>query len=251
MVYARTNTSTTAAATITWSAPGAAVRWKFSRRRLTDWNRSIGVDTITQLPVTPSRSTESAGLPQEEHFASSGLRKTMPIACRNVMLKCPTMLPFAQAAAAECGFPARKWQAFAPSARQAARCGTPAASTSRQPSKPAQGQSRSLPWPTSCSSPQLSSCSLSPSSATALSDFTLSSPSFSTVATILVATVMRILYSVLALIPVAGFLLAWLAVAVTVLGWVIGWLVLLVKVLQGGPFRLPIIGALAEKQAGA
>jgi uncharacterized membrane protein len=58
---------------------------------------------------------------------------------------------------------------------------------------------------------------------------------------------MLILYSVLVLIPVLGFLLAWLAIAVGVLGWVILWLVLLVKALQGEAFRLPLIGNLAAK----
>jgi len=67
------------------------------------------------------------------------------------------------------------------------------------------------------------------------------------VATVVVAIAMRILYSMLALIPVLGYLLAWLAMAVVALGWVILWLVLLVKALQGETFRLPWIGSLAEK----
>jgi uncharacterized membrane protein len=58
---------------------------------------------------------------------------------------------------------------------------------------------------------------------------------------------MRILYSLLALIPVLGFLLAWLAMVVAVLGWVILWLVLLVKAMQGETLRLPWIGNFAEK----
>jgi uncharacterized membrane protein len=70
---------------------------------------------------------------------------------------------------------------------------------------------------------------------------------FLAVATVVIAIAMRILYSVLALIPVLGFLLAWLATAVAVLGWVILWLVLLVKALQGETFRLPLIGSLAER----
>jgi uncharacterized membrane protein len=70
---------------------------------------------------------------------------------------------------------------------------------------------------------------------------------FLAVATVVAAIVMRILYSVLALIPVAGYLLAWLASAVALLGWMILWLVLLVKALQGETFRLPWIGNLAEK----
>ena len=70
---------------------------------------------------------------------------------------------------------------------------------------------------------------------------------FLAVATILIAVVMRILYSIFVLIPVVGFLLAWLASAVLLLGWAILWLVLVVKALQGETFKLPWIGNLAEK----
>ena len=70
---------------------------------------------------------------------------------------------------------------------------------------------------------------------------------FLTVATIVSAFALRILYSILALIPVVGYLMAWLALAVAVLGWGILWLVLLVKALQGQTFQLPLIGSLAEK----
>ena len=70
---------------------------------------------------------------------------------------------------------------------------------------------------------------------------------FLTVATIVIAFALRILYSVLTLIPVVGYLMAWLTLAVAVLGWGILWLVLLVKALQGQTFRLPLIGSLAEK----
>jgi len=70
---------------------------------------------------------------------------------------------------------------------------------------------------------------------------------FLAVVTIVAAIVVRILYSILALIPVLGYLLAWLASAVALLGWAILWLVLLIKALQGETFRLPFIGSLAEK----
>ena len=66
-------------------------------------------------------------------------------------------------------------------------------------------------------------------------------------ATILAAIAMRILYSLLVLIPVMGYLMAWLTSTVVLLGWVILWLVLLVKAFQGEAFRLPWIGTLAEK----
>jgi uncharacterized membrane protein len=70
---------------------------------------------------------------------------------------------------------------------------------------------------------------------------------FFTVATIAITIALRILYSILTLIPVAGYLLAWLALTVAVLALGILWLVLLVKALQGQFFRLPVIGNLAEK----
>ena len=70
---------------------------------------------------------------------------------------------------------------------------------------------------------------------------------FLAVATVIAAIAMRILYSLLALIPALGYLLAWLATAVTLLGWIVLWLVLVVKALQGDTLRLPWIGSLAEK----
>jgi uncharacterized membrane protein len=70
---------------------------------------------------------------------------------------------------------------------------------------------------------------------------------FLTVVTIVIAIALRILYSILTLIPVVGYLLAWLSLAVAVLGCGILWLVLLAKALQGQTFRLPLIGSLAEK----
>jgi uncharacterized membrane protein len=70
---------------------------------------------------------------------------------------------------------------------------------------------------------------------------------FLTVATIALAIAIRILYSVLTLIPGIGFLLAWLVSALALLGLVILWLVLVVKALQGATFKLPVIGSLAER----
>jgi uncharacterized membrane protein len=70
---------------------------------------------------------------------------------------------------------------------------------------------------------------------------------FLALATILIAIALRILFSVLVLIPLLGHLLAWLVIPVALLGWGILWLVLLVKALQGETFKLPLIGSLAEK----
>jgi uncharacterized membrane protein len=70
---------------------------------------------------------------------------------------------------------------------------------------------------------------------------------FLALATIAIAIAMWIIFAVLSLVPVIGFLLAWLALAVAVLGWVILWLVVVVKALQGATFKLPVIGNLAGK----
>jgi uncharacterized membrane protein len=70
---------------------------------------------------------------------------------------------------------------------------------------------------------------------------------FLAVSTLVIALGMRLVYSVLTLIPVAGYLLAVLVVAVAVLAWITIWLVALVKALQGESFHLPVIGSLAER----
>lgn len=70
---------------------------------------------------------------------------------------------------------------------------------------------------------------------------------FLAAATITMALAMRLIFSVLSLIPWFGYLMAWLAVTLVVLGWLTLWMVLLVKALQGELFRLPVIGAIAER----
>jgi len=67
------------------------------------------------------------------------------------------------------------------------------------------------------------------------------------VCTVAIAFAIRILFSLLTLIPVAGYLLAILLVAVVVLAWIMLWLVAVIKALQGESFHLPLIGKLAEK----
>jgi uncharacterized membrane protein len=70
---------------------------------------------------------------------------------------------------------------------------------------------------------------------------------FLTLAGILVAVGLRLLFAVLAVIPMLGYMLAWLIVLLAVLAGVILWLVVVVKAWQGEMFKLPIIGDLAEK----
>jgi uncharacterized membrane protein len=64
---------------------------------------------------------------------------------------------------------------------------------------------------------------------------------------IVAAFVIRMLFSVLPLIPWFGYLLSWLVLLVFSLGWLILWIVVLVKALQGELFKLPFIGSLAER----
>ena len=66
-------------------------------------------------------------------------------------------------------------------------------------------------------------------------------------ASIVCAIAMRLIFSLLSLVPRFGYLLASLAVLVVVLGWMILWLVMVVKALQGELFKLPVIGDFAEK----
>ena len=70
-----------------------------------------------------------------------------------------------------------------------------------------------------------------------------------TLAAVLVGLALKLIFLVLSLIPL-GHLLLLLISAIVLLGCAILWLVLMVKALQGDVFRLPLIGGLAERQAG-
>jgi uncharacterized membrane protein len=71
------------------------------------------------------------------------------------------------------------------------------------------------------------------------------------VAGLLIGVAFRFLGFVLLIIPVLGHLLVWLIAMVAILAAVVIWLVLVVKALQGESFKLPLIGELAERQAGS
>jgi uncharacterized membrane protein len=68
---------------------------------------------------------------------------------------------------------------------------------------------------------------------------------------LLIAVALRLVGLILYIIPVLGHLLVWLIAMVVILGVVVIWLVLMVKALQGEAFKLPVIGDLAERQAGS
>jgi uncharacterized membrane protein len=72
---------------------------------------------------------------------------------------------------------------------------------------------------------------------------------FLTLAAVVASLALKLIFLVLSLIPLLGHLLLLLISVIVFLGCVILWLVLVVKALQGEPFRLPFIGDLAERQA--
>jgi uncharacterized membrane protein len=71
---------------------------------------------------------------------------------------------------------------------------------------------------------------------------------FLTIAAIVAGLALKLVFLILALIPL-GHLLLLLISAIVFLGCLILWLVLMVKALQGELFKLPLIGDLAERQA--
>jgi uncharacterized membrane protein len=71
---------------------------------------------------------------------------------------------------------------------------------------------------------------------------------FLILAGIVVAVGLRVLFAILTLIPMFGYLLAWLIVLLVVLAGTILWLVLVLKAWQGEFFKVPVIGDFAERQ---
>lgn len=70
-----------------------------------------------------------------------------------------------------------------------------------------------------------------------------------TIASALLGLALKLLFGVLAILPVVGFLLAWLSLGIGSMGIFILWLVLLVKAALGNYYQLPLIGPFAEQLA--
>jgi uncharacterized membrane protein len=70
-----------------------------------------------------------------------------------------------------------------------------------------------------------------------------------TIASVLLGLALKLLFVILAILPVIGFLLAWLSLAIGSMGIFILWVVLLVKAALGHYYQLPLIGPLAEQLA--
>ena len=70
-----------------------------------------------------------------------------------------------------------------------------------------------------------------------------------TIASALLGLALKVLFVILAILPVIGFLLAWLSLGIGSMGIFILWVVLLVKAALGHYYELPLIGPFAEQLA--
>ena len=72
---------------------------------------------------------------------------------------------------------------------------------------------------------------------------------FLAIATVVAGLVLRLLFVIFSILPVVGFLLAWLSLGVGFLAIVVLWVVLVAKAAQGEGYELPVIGPLAARLA--
>ena len=69
------------------------------------------------------------------------------------------------------------------------------------------------------------------------------------VVSLLMPLALRLLFVIFSMLPVVGFLLAWLSLGIGSIGIVTLWIVLVVKAAQGQHYELPLIGPLAAQLA--
>ena len=69
------------------------------------------------------------------------------------------------------------------------------------------------------------------------------------IASVLLAGALKLLLVIFSVLPVIGFLLAWLSLGIGSMGIFILWIVLLVKAALGHSYQLPLIGPLADQLA--
>jgi uncharacterized membrane protein len=72
---------------------------------------------------------------------------------------------------------------------------------------------------------------------------------FFAIATALTAFGVRLLFAIFSILPVIGFLVAWLSVGVAFIAIVVIWVALTVKAIQGQSYELPVIGRMAAQLA--
>ena len=68
---------------------------------------------------------------------------------------------------------------------------------------------------------------------------------FHAMQSILVFLPLMVIIIIISFIPVVGWILSWLITVLSVLLW----LILMLKAYQGGKFKLPVVGDIAEKNA--
>ena len=72
---------------------------------------------------------------------------------------------------------------------------------------------------------------------------------FFSIATAVTVILIKLLFTILSLLPVVGFLLAWLSVGVAFIAIVVTWVALAAKAVQGQSYELPVIGRKAAQLA--
>jgi len=72
---------------------------------------------------------------------------------------------------------------------------------------------------------------------------------FFSVSSVLLGLGLRLLFIIFSMLPVVGFLLAWLSLGIGSIGIVTLWVVLVVKAAQGQHYELPLIGPLVAQFA--
>ncbi len=72
---------------------------------------------------------------------------------------------------------------------------------------------------------------------------------FFSIATAVSVILIKLLFTILSLLPVVGFLLAWLSVGVALIAIVVTWVALAAKAVQGQSYELPVIGRKAAQLA--
>ena len=72
---------------------------------------------------------------------------------------------------------------------------------------------------------------------------------FLAIATVVAGLALRLLFVIFSILPLVGFLLAWLSLGVGFLAIVVVWAVLVAKAAQGQGYELPMIGPLAARLA--
>ena len=70
---------------------------------------------------------------------------------------------------------------------------------------------------------------------------------FFAAAVVVAAVLVKVLFAVLSILPMIGFLAAWLSIGVAFIAVAVLWVVLPLKALQGQSYELPVLGSIAAR----